>query len=148
MRRQATAKRGTKNCSLQPRQVNRRRNKHAARECATCQLNASGLTVRNGEQRQGQPAALGVFRANCASSPPFSVFCAPYSVVCCLQTLATVTSQGTAWLQHMTTRASTARGQDKQQFQGRVRKWCKQWDLASDTAKYKLLKWVPTGSAQ
>ena len=48
----------------------------------------------------------------------------------------------------MTTRASTARGQDKQQFQGRVRKWRKQWDLASDTAKYKLLKWVPTGSAR
>lgn len=46
----------------------------------------------------------------------------------------------------MTTRASTARGQDKQQFQGRVRKWRKQWDLASDTAKYKLLKWVPTGT--
>lgn len=44
----------------------------------------------------------------------------------------------------MTTRASTARGQDKQQFQGRVRKWRKQWDLASDSAKYKLLKWVPT----
>lgn len=44
----------------------------------------------------------------------------------------------------MTTRASTARGQDKQQFQGRVRNWRKQWDLASDTAKYKLLKWVPT----
>lgn len=44
----------------------------------------------------------------------------------------------------MTTRASTARGQDKQQFQGRVRKWRRQWDLAGDTAKYKLLKWVST----
>lgn len=46
----------------------------------------------------------------------------------------------------MTTRASTARGQDKQHFQGRVRKWRKQWDTAGDTAKYKLLKWVPTGA--
>lgn len=44
----------------------------------------------------------------------------------------------------MTTRASTARGQDKQQFQGRVRKWRRQWDIAGDTAKYKLLRWVST----
>ena len=48
----------------------------------------------------------------------------------------------------MTTRASTARGQDKQQFQGRVRKWRRQWDIAGDTAKYKLLRWVSTGLTQ
>jgi len=44
----------------------------------------------------------------------------------------------------MTTRASTARGQDKQQFQGRVRKWRKQWDATGDSSKCKLLKWLAT----
>jgi hypothetical protein len=51
----------------------------------------------------------------------------------------------------MTTRASAARGTTKELFDGRVRKWVKEWTPVSDDRKksetaLKLLKWIQTGT--
>jgi len=48
----------------------------------------------------------------------------------------------------MTTRQRAQRGDDLKEFEGRVRKWRKEWQPAGDTVKTKGLKfykWAPTG---
>jgi hypothetical protein len=48
----------------------------------------------------------------------------------------------------MTTRQRAQRGDELKEFEGRVRKWRKEWQPAGDTVKTKNLKfykWIPTG---
>ena len=48
----------------------------------------------------------------------------------------------------MTTRQRAQRGDDFKEFEGRVRKWRKEWQPAGNTVKTKNLKfykWTPTG---
>lgn len=48
----------------------------------------------------------------------------------------------------MATRNRALRGEDQKEFEGRIRKWKKEWKEASPAAKSKklaFLRWVPTG---
>ena len=49
----------------------------------------------------------------------------------------------------MATRQRAQRGEDQKEFEGRVRKWKREWHAAGDTVKTKklsFLKWTPTGN--
>lgn len=97
VRRQAMAKRGTRNCSLEPRQVIRRRNKHAAGECTICLL----PNCTEWRARQYQPAAIRAFKALGYRTAPSRALRSPYSPahVCGALLLCNWCKlQGTAWL--------------------------------------------------